>query len=102
MAGAGDCNCSPPQPGRNEGSVTTPDIMEERNLEPPGCKSSPVFQFISSFFGLLIYLSMPMNILSGSLPPALLILWQSLLQSAPDKLMCMFLLPAVMEFNPPK
>lgn len=50
MAGAGDCNCSPPQPGRNEGSVTTPDIMEERNLEPPGCKSSPVFQFISSFF----------------------------------------------------
>lgn len=47
MAGAGDCNCSP-QPGKNEGS--TPDIMEERNLEPPGCKSSPVFQFISSFF----------------------------------------------------
>lgn len=100
MAGAGDCNCSP-QPGKNEGS--TPDIMEERNLEPPGCKSSPVFQLISSFFfGLLIYLSMPMNILLGSLPPALLILWQSLLQSAPDKLMCMFLLPAVMEFNPPK
>lgn len=24
--------------------------MEERNLEPPGCKSSPVFQLISSFF----------------------------------------------------
>lgn len=47
MAGAGDCNCSP-QPGKNEGS--TPDIMEERNLEPPGCKSSPVFQLISSFF----------------------------------------------------
>lgn len=96
MAGAGDCNCSP-QPGKNEGS--TPDIMEERNLEQKFTGLSVNFLF---FFGLLIYLSMPMNILSGSLPPALLILWQSLLQSAPDKLMCMFLLPAVMEFNPPK
>lgn len=77
--------------------------MEERNLEPPGCKSSPVFQFISSFFWFIDLFKYADEYFIGLFASCIVnIVAKSFTERSWQVNVCMFLLPAVMEFNPPK